>query len=84
MTTLKADHLQAFEYLNLVGFDTIRQIFKCSNKVLSENDNYKKSLLGNDTHHKLCVHTRVGDFKILDAQSTLEFTENSLHYAANF
>ncbi|KAI1715865.1 glycosyl transferase family 11 domain-containing protein [Ditylenchus destructor] len=76
-------HLQSYKFFEHV-FDDVREMFSFSDRVKEAVDSVRYKLFGNDTNHKLCVHTRRGDFANTNTESKGQFTEESTVYAASF
>ncbi|KAI1696682.1 glycosyl transferase family 11 domain-containing protein [Ditylenchus destructor] len=80
---LSAIHLQSYKYFEHV-FDEVREMFSFSDRLKEKIDSYSGKLFGNDTNHKLCIHTRRGDFANTNTESKGQFTEKAAEYAASF
>nr|CAD2136695.1 unnamed protein product [Meloidogyne enterolobii] len=65
----------------------VRELFSFSNKVRTIVDKYINEIFRNDSSHKLCVHTRLGDFGTIKwprhHPSRKDFTEESTKFVFN-
>ncbi|CAK5078412.1 unnamed protein product [Meloidogyne enterolobii] len=65
----------------------VRELFTFSNKVRTIVDKYINEIFRNDSSHKLCVHTRLGDFGTIKwpkhHPSRKDFTEESTKFVFN-
>ncbi|KAI1695830.1 galactoside 2-alpha-L-fucosyltransferase [Ditylenchus destructor] len=77
---LNSDYFQDYRYFNAVR-NEIRFPFQWSKPVLSKVEKYGRFLFGPDSSHKLCVHTRMGDFVNFQISSKPNFTESALDFA---
>ncbi|KAI1715867.1 galactoside 2-alpha-L-fucosyltransferase [Ditylenchus destructor] len=80
---LTSIHLQSYKYFEH-AFDEVREMFSFSTRLKAKIDSYSGQLFGNDTNHKLCVHTRRGDFANTNTESKGQLTEKATQYAASF
>ncbi|KAI1727173.1 glycosyl transferase family 11 domain-containing protein [Ditylenchus destructor] len=83
--TEKYVHLSGKYFQSLAFFrdaqDEIRAFFNWSEAARRNMSIYAAKLFGADNSHKLCVHTRVGDFVGFKIQTKLNFTEMALEYS---
>ncbi|KAI6181809.1 hypothetical protein M3Y98_00869000 [Aphelenchoides besseyi] len=72
--------LQSFKFFHPFKPD-IRRLFEFGPGVRSLVADYAVALFGDDSSHKLCVHTRVGDFKKhFLLESRLNFTNSAIKF----
>uniref|UniRef100_A0A915DS75 L-Fucosyltransferase n=1 Tax=Ditylenchus dipsaci TaxID=166011 RepID=A0A915DS75_9BILA len=76
---LSGYYFQSYKYFDEVA-DEIRQIFAWAPAIRNRTEAYGNKLFNTDKFHKLCVHTRLGDFVSLNIHSRLNFTEEALMY----
>ncbi|KAE9554129.1 hypothetical protein FO519_002666 [Halicephalobus sp. NKZ332] len=74
---LQGNYLQSYKYFDFCK-EEIRKLFECGETVLERVDSSK---FATDKRHRVCVHTRVGDFvsdKLLESKK--EFVEPVVKY----
>jgi len=74
---VQGNYLQSYKYFDLYK-DEIIKLFECGEGVISRVDSSNFAM---DERHKICIHTRVGDFvsdKLLESRK--EFVEPAVKY----
>ncbi|KAI1699891.1 glycosyl transferase family 11 domain-containing protein [Ditylenchus destructor] len=78
---LRGNYLQSYKFFDWMRME-ILEFFQFSESLRKNVDHFKKMLFDKDLDsHKLCVHTRQGDFVALGYQSKLNFTEYAINKA---
>ncbi|KAI6217240.1 hypothetical protein M3Y95_01229500 [Aphelenchoides besseyi] len=77
---LRGNILQSYKYFHEFKSE-IREIFEFSQPLKDYVKRYADALYRNDTAHKLCIHTRLGDFKNhFLLESRLDFTNPAIRF----
>ena len=81
---VSGDHLQSYRYFLPYNSEILR-ILSFSPAIEATMEQHRQRIFGMDTHtHKLCVHTRTGDFSINHWITSLPFTEAATNFAASY
>uniref|UniRef100_A0A915CZR6 Uncharacterized protein n=1 Tax=Ditylenchus dipsaci TaxID=166011 RepID=A0A915CZR6_9BILA len=72
---IKGRYLQAHKFFQPI-VPEIRNLFSINPSLRAAVDSYKKE----DENHKICIHTRQGDFVALGTHSKLNYTEFALNH----
>lgn len=77
---LRGNILQSYKYFHDYKPE-IRALMEFSQPLKQYVRLYTNSLYGNDTSHKVCIHTRLGDFKKhFLLESRLDFTKPAIRF----